>query len=68
MLTALGIVKSYRIWSIRSQAPKHVMFSVWGRFNDWMEVGVKELITLNERLRYSLTNSREFFDVVLYIP
>ena len=43
--------KKARDWTIRSQASKLAMIRVWGRFNDLMIVGLRELIILGEDLR-----------------
>ncbi len=40
-------------WTIRSQAPKGVMVSLWRRFRDYMVVGLSSLTNCNEGLRYS---------------
>lgn len=42
------------IWTIRSQAPKVDKIRLWRRFNDYMVLGLRGLINLDESLRYSL--------------
>jgi hypothetical protein len=42
------------IWAIRSQAPKVAITRLWRRFNDYMVLGLRGLVSLEESLRYSL--------------
>jgi len=51
MLTALGIVTSLEIWTIRNEAPKDVMISLWRTLNDYTGMGMRGLITLDDYLR-----------------
>jgi hypothetical protein len=51
MLTALGIVKILRLWTIRNEAPKYVIISIWGTLNDYIGMGMKSLINFNDCLR-----------------
>ena len=40
-------------WIIRSQTPKCVNASIWRRFRDYNEMGLKNLANSNDSLRYS---------------
>jgi hypothetical protein len=40
-------------WIIRSQAPKYANASIWRRFRDYNDMGLKNLANSNESLRYS---------------
>ena len=40
-------------WTIRSQSPKCDIASIWRRFRDYKRMGLKELATLDDNLRYS---------------
>lgn len=51
MLTALGIVIIFRIWTIRNEAPKSAMISLWRTLNDYIGMGMRELIILDDYLR-----------------
>ena len=55
MLTALGIVISFRLWTIRNEAPKSAMnnltISLWRTLNDYTGMGMKDLINPNDYLR-----------------
>jgi hypothetical protein len=51
MLTALGIVISFRIWTIRNEAPTDVMISLWRTLNDYIGMGMKSLINSDDYLR-----------------
>ena len=54
MLTTLGIVKTFRIWTIRSEAPKDIKVSLRRTFNDYIGMGMKNLTSSNECLKESL--------------
>ena len=45
-------------WIIRSQAPKYDNASIWRRFRDYNEVGLKNLANSCDSLRYSPYNCR----------
>jgi hypothetical protein len=47
------MVKKSRDWAIRIQAPKPVIARAWRRFRDYMEVGLRDLASLDDSLRYS---------------
>ena len=51
MLTALGIVISFRLWTIRNEAPKYKMISIWRTLNDYTRMGMSGLITHNDYLK-----------------
>lgn len=51
MVITLGIVISFRIWTIRNEAPNDVMISLWRTLNDYIGMGMRELITPNDYLR-----------------
>ena len=40
-------------WIIRSQTPKCINASIWRRFRDYNEMGLKNLANSNDSLRYS---------------
>ena len=55
MLTALDIVISFRIWTIRSEAPKDGMnkliVSLRRTFNDYTGMGMRNLTSSDDYLR-----------------
>jgi len=51
MLTTLGIVIIFRIWTIRNEAPKYAMISIRGTLNDYIGMGMRSLINFNDYLR-----------------
>lgn len=54
MLTTLGKVTSFRLWTIRSEAPKSVLISLWRTFNDYIGMGMRSLINSDDYLKESL--------------
>ena len=40
-------------WTICSQTPTCVIASIWGRFRDYNEVGLRKLATFSDNLRDS---------------
>jgi hypothetical protein len=51
MLTTLGTVIIFRLWTIRSEAPNDIMISLWRTFNDYIGMGMRSLINFNDYLR-----------------
>ena len=49
----LGNSNNEKDWTIRIQAPKCDIASIWRRFRDYNEVGLRKLATFNEDLRDS---------------
>ena len=45
--------KNEKDWSIRSQAPTCAIASIWRRFRDYNEMGLRKLATSNDNLRDS---------------
>jgi len=45
--------KNEKDWIIRSQTPKCDNASIWRRFRDYNEMGLKNLANSNDSLRYS---------------
>ena len=45
--------KNDKNWTIRSKSPKSDIARIWRLFRDYKRMGLKELATLNEGLRYS---------------
>jgi hypothetical protein len=68
MLTALDIVKSFRLWTIRNEAPKDVMISLWRTLNDYIGMGTRGLITPNDYLKESLPLQRCRFELSCKYP
>jgi hypothetical protein len=67
MLTALGIVISFRIWTIRSEAPKDVInkliVSLRRTFNDYTGMGMRNLTSSDDYLRESLPLQKCSFEL-----
>jgi hypothetical protein len=55
MLTTLGIVISFRIWTIRSEAPNDDLVSLGRTFNDYIGMGMRSLTNFNDCLKESLS-------------
>lgn len=53
-LNSKVIILKMKQWAIRSQSPKVDKVRLWRRFNDYMDLGLKELTIPHESLRDSL--------------
>ena len=61
----LGIYLSeviiFRLWTIRSEAPKDAIISLWRTFNDYIGMDMRGLINPDECLKESLSPPERVF-------
>jgi len=68
MLTTLGTVIIFRLWTIRNEAPKYAMISIRGTLNDYIGMGMRSLINFNDYLKESLALQRCRFKLSYKYP
>ena len=57
----LGHSNNEKDWTIRSQAPKCAIASIWRRFRDYNGMGLKKLATFDDDLRDSPCSNRNIW-------
>ena len=58
----LGHSNNEEDWTIRSQAPKCEIASIWRRFRDYNGMGLRKLATFDDNLRDSPSSNRNIWD------
>jgi hypothetical protein len=53
----------FRLWTIRNEAPKYAMISIWGTLNDYIGMGMRGLINFDDYLKESLAHLRGCFEL-----
>jgi len=51
----------FRLWTIRNEAPKYAMISIWGTLNDYIGMGMRGLINFDDYLKESLAPPERVF-------
>ena len=57
----LGHSNNEKDWTIRSQAPKCAIASIWRRFRDYNGMGLRKLATFDDDLRDSPCSNRNIW-------